>query len=78
MERILTAKTADKTGSDVKVSGWVDARRDHGKIIFIDLRDRSGVLQCVFVPGSEDVYKAGDSLRPEWVVELEGKIAARP
>ena len=78
MERILTAKTADKDGSDVKVSGWVDARRDHGKIIFIDLRDRSGILQCVFVPGSEDVYKAGDSLRPEWVVELEGKIATRP
>ena len=78
MERTLTAKTADKSGSDVKVSGWVDARRDHGKIIFIDLRDRSGVLQCVFVPDSEDVYKAGNSLRPEWVVELEGKISKRP
>ena len=78
MERILVTKTADKAGSDVKVSGWVDARRDHGKIIFIDLRDRSGVLQCVFVPDSEDVYKAGNSLRPEWVVELEGKISKRP
>jgi len=78
MERTLTAKTTDKIGSEVKISGWIDARRDHGKIIFIDLRDRSGILQCVFVPGDDNVYKAGDSLRPEWVVELEGKISKRP
>ena len=74
----MTAKTTDKIGSEVKISGWIDARRDHGKIIFIDLRDRSGILQCVFVPGDDNVYKAGDSLRPEWVVELEGKISKRP
>lgn len=88
MKRILTAETPKMAGEIVKVAGWVDARRDHGKIIFIDLRDRSGVLQCVFVPsfaeasegkpGKENVYNIGNSLRLEWCAEFEGKIAERP
>ncbi len=78
MERVScteTTKYADKT---IKVSGWVHARRDHGKIIFIDLRDRSGLLQLVFHPKNEEIYKVGDSLRPEWVIEIEGKVQKRP
>ncbi len=60
------------------VEGWVSVRRDHGKIIFIDLRDRSGVLQVVFTPSEKEVYEIASRLRPEWVIAVEGKIAERP
>lgn len=62
----------------VKVCGWVWTRRDHGKLIFIDIKDVSGVLQCVFTPGNVDLHKLGDTLRTGFVVELTGQIAARP
>ncbi|MBI2052231.1 MAG: aspartate--tRNA ligase [Candidatus Sungbacteria bacterium] len=78
MERILTAQTPQKKGEMVKVCGWVETRRDHGKLIFIDLKDRSGVLQCVFTPGDAGLHKLSDTLRSSWVVEMTGQIAARP
>lgn len=71
MPRILNNDTTKYLGQKIKVSGWVNARRDHGKIIFIDLRDRSGLLQVVF-------DKIGKDLRPEWVISVEGKIVERP
>lgn len=77
MKRILVSETIYKVGEKVKVSGWVNVRRDHGKIVFIDLRDMSGLLQVVFVPGSKAYEKVAD-IRPEWVVSIEGKINARP
>lgn len=61
----------------MKVSGWVNVRRDHGKIIFIDLRDRSGLLQVVFA-GNEKLRQKADKLRSEWVVSIEGTIRERP
>ena len=78
MERILAKETPGKTGESVKISGWVWVRRDHGKIIFIDLRDRSGLLQCVFVPSEKNIYSTAEKLRPGWVVELVGEISKRP
>ncbi|MEK7608920.1 MAG: aspartate--tRNA ligase [Patescibacteria group bacterium] len=78
MERILIAKTPELAGEKVKVCGWVWNRRDHGKLIFIDLRDASGVLQCVFTPDNAELRKLGDSLRPSWVVEIAGQIVERP
>ena len=75
MKRIFIEETVNKIGEKVKVSGWVNVRRDHGKIIFIDLRDRSGLLQVVF---SGDIVKKADQLRSEWVVSIEGKIKERP
>lgn len=57
------------------VQGWIDSRRDHGKIIFIDLRDRSGLLQIVF---TQETYEKAKELRPEWVISVQGKIAERP
>ena len=53
-------------------------KRSHGKIIFIDLRDRTGILQVVFTPQTGDAYKLAESLRSEWVVSIEGKINERP
>jgi len=68
--------TISSVGKTVSVSGWVHARRDMGKIVFIDLRDRSGLLQIVFAPGS-DAYEAAKDLRSEWVVEISGLIKER-
>lgn len=77
MKRIYVDETTKKIGENVKVSGWVHTRRDHGKIVFIDLRDKTGLLQIVFVPGS-NAYDVVSSIRPEWVISVTGKIKARP
>lgn len=77
MKRTLIARTVNKVGENVTVAGWVNTRRDHGKIVFIDLRDRSGLLQIVFIPGSAAYEKVSD-IRPEWVVKITGKINRRP
>ena len=77
MERTLIAGTTNKIGETVKISGWVKTRRDHGKIIFIDLRDRSGVLQCVITPGTKD-YEEFKKIRPQWVLSFIGNIKERP
>ncbi len=60
------------------VAGWVSVRRAHGKIVFIDLRDKSGVLQCVLVPQNAQAYEASQEVRSEWVIELTGQIIKRP
>jgi aspartyl-tRNA synthetase len=65
-------------GSQITVSGWVHRRRDHGNLIFIDLRDRSGLLQVVFNPEySEKAHDIAGSLRSEWVVQITGKVVSR-
>ena len=65
-------------GSLITVAGWVHRRRDHGNLIFIDLRDRSGLLQVVFNPEySEAAHELAGSLRSEWVVQITGKIVGR-
>ncbi len=65
-------------GSLITVAGWVHRRRDHGNLIFIDLRDRSGLLQVVFNPEySEAAHELAGSLRSEWVVQITGKIVRR-
>ncbi|RJR23841.1 aspartate--tRNA(Asn) ligase [Candidatus Microgenomates bacterium] len=73
MNRTLVSETTAKIGEEVLVKGWVNTRRDHGKIIFIDLRDKTGLVQVVFV----DSQKAKE-LRPEWVVEVKGVVKQRP
>ncbi len=78
MKRIFVNETIEKIGEKVKVSGWVNVRRDHGKIIFIDLRDRTGLLQVVFSGANKDLWKSADALRPEWVVSIEGLVKERP
>ncbi len=71
-------RTAD-TGKDVTLAGWVHRRRDHGGLIFIDLRDRSGVVQVVLNPkDSPEAHETGTQFRNEWVVQVEGRVGARP
>jgi len=66
-------------GKDVMLSGWVNTRRDHGGVIFIDLRDRHGLTQVTFDPKiSEEAWKLADDIRSEFVVRVEGKVALRP
>jgi len=78
MKRILAIKTIEKIGEEVKLAGWVHNRRDHGQIIFIDLRDRSGLVQLVFLPDNRMAYEEASKLRSEWVIEVVGKVNARP
>ena len=77
-KRIFAAAIGQHEGKEVTLMGWVGGRRDHGKLIFIDLRDKSGIAQCVFSAKDGAVYKHADTLRPEWVVQITGTVKARP
>jgi nondiscriminating aspartyl-tRNA synthetase len=77
--RVLAKDTPAKADEHVLVQGFVQARRDHGKLIFIDLRDRSGLLQIVFNPQvSKEAHETATQLRPEDVVSVKGKVNKRP
>jgi len=76
--RTLTKDLKEKTGEKVVLQGWVNARRDHGKLIFIDLRDRSGEAQIVVLPNHKEAHGAANRLRPEWVITVAGKVNRRP
>jgi aspartyl-tRNA synthetase len=65
-------------GQVVTVAGWVHRRRDHGGVIFVDLRDREGLLQIVFDPQAAAVFTEAERLRNEFVVRVTGKVRARP
>jgi len=65
-------------GSTVSVAGWVHRRRDHGGVIFVDLRDRSGLLQLVFDPDAAAVFAEAERVRGEWVLKVEGTVRPRP
>lgn len=71
------AVTKDRVGDEVRVAGWVHRRRDHGGLIFIDLRDRSGLLQLVFHPEQKEAHAAAGRLRAEDVVSAGGEVVAR-
>ncbi|MDD4994969.1 MAG: aspartate--tRNA ligase [Patescibacteria group bacterium] len=79
MARILSADAAKLIGERITLCGWVNARRDLGKITFIDLRDRKGIIQVVFVPSEldEDSKKSVGDLRPEYVITIEGVVQER-
>ena len=74
MERIYIKELKNKIGEEVKIAGWVDVRRDHGKLIFIDLRDMSGKVQMVALPNHKEAHTSASKLRSEWVVEIIGKV----
>lgn len=76
---VAGALRAADAGVEVTLAGWVHRRRDHGGLIFVDLRDRSGLVQCVFDPeDSKAAFVVAESVRPEWVVKLSGVVRKRP
>ncbi len=80
MKRIFNIETIKKTGEIVLLKGWVHRRRNMGKIVFIDLRDKSGLIQVVFVPKELDSQSLEllPNLRPEFVISVEGIVNERP
>lgn len=77
--RSIYGGTLNKTNLDQEVTlcGWVDRRRDHGGVIFIDLRDREGIVQVVFDPDAEENFALADKVRSEYVLQVTGKVRAR-
>ncbi|HEV7986714.1 MAG TPA: OB-fold nucleic acid binding domain-containing protein, partial [Steroidobacteraceae bacterium] len=65
-------------GESVSVAGWVHRRRDHGGVIFVDLRDREGLVQIVFHPDTQAVFEIAEKLRHEFVVRVQGLVRERP
>ena len=75
--RILTDKLNDFLGKEVEVEGWVNSRRDHGGLVFIDLRDYAGIIQLVVTPETEDAFKLAETVRDEFVLKAIGKMRER-
>src|SRR5947208_6200750 len=67
---------AEHVGQAVRLSGWVHRKRDHGQLLFIDLRDHYGITQCVFTPNS-DAFTRAESVRVESVICVGGTVTAR-
>lgn len=78
MQRTLIEKSVQLLGQQVRLCGWVHTRRDHGKLIFLDLRDRTGYVQVVVIPDASDAYHIAKELRHEYVIEVIGKVKDRP
>ena len=71
----LDATSVDR---EIRLCGWVQRRRDHGGVIFIDLRDRSGLVQVVFDPDREQQFAVAESVRSEYVLQVVGRVRLRP
>ncbi len=78
MKRTMISETPEHIGETVKLSGWVSVRRDHGKLIFIELRDRSDTVQLVILPDKSEAMKAVKEVRSEYVIEVTGLVKKRP
>ncbi|MDO8548402.1 MAG: aspartate--tRNA(Asn) ligase [bacterium] len=78
MERTLIKNLKEKIGQTASISGWVSVRRDQGKMVFFDFRDRSGSVQGVVLPKEELTMAVAKELRPEYVVEVSGLVNERP
>lgn len=77
-ERVLIRDLGHHIGKTVSIAGWVDVRRDQGKLVFFDLRDRTGTVQGVVLPGDEDLMTIAKEVRNEFVVRIEGAVNQRP
>jgi aspartyl-tRNA synthetase len=70
--------TAQLAAQEIQITGWVHRRRDHGGIIFLDLRDREGMVQVVFAPENKALFTQAETLRNEYVVQVKGRVRQRP
>ncbi|MGI6637073.1 MAG: aspartate--tRNA ligase [Minisyncoccales bacterium] len=77
-KRVLAEDAPKLINEEIKLSGWIQTIRSHGKIIFADLRDASGLIQIVFLPSNSEITEIANKIHPEWVVEITGKVNKRP
>ena len=77
MERLKSLELKNYLGKEVMVEGWVNSRRDHGSLIFIDLRDDKGIIQLVVTPDAKDSFKLAETVRDEFVLKAVGKMRER-
>lgn len=78
MKRTLISEAPKFVGKKIKIAGWITKRRDHGKLVFIDARDRSGTIQVVVIPDEKEAYDVVKNIHNEYVVEIEGMVKERP
>ncbi len=76
--RLFIRDLASHVGEEVVIAGWVDVRRDQGKMIFMDMRDFSGKVQGVALPMHAEALEVANKVRPEWVLKVTGKVNKRP
>src|SRR3989344_134514 len=77
-DRIYIKDLKDNVGKEITIAGWVDVRRDQGKMVFFDMRDMSGKVQCVALPSRAEVIEKAKEMRSEWVLKITGKVNKRP
>lgn len=78
MERTYIKDLQNKVGQQVSISGWIDVRRDQGKMVFLDLRDVTGKVQAVVLPMHTDALEVAQRVRSEWVVSVSAQVNKRP
>jgi len=78
INRIYIKDLNQYIGKEVVIAGWVNVRRDQGKMIFTDIRDMTGIVQCVILPNHTEAIEIGKEIRPEWVLKITGIINKRP
>jgi len=76
--RTLSQDIVHFEGNEIELKGWVDVRRDHGKLIFIDIRDRQGIAQVIFLSNNKELIEKAGKLRSEWIVGIKGIVQKRP
>ena len=77
MKRILVNKTTEKVGEQVKISGWASTVRDHGGLIFVDLRDWSGIVQVIVNQENKEAFEIAEKIGTEYVIEIIGTVQER-
>src|ERR1035437_8097101 len=75
--RIYIKDLKDNIGKEITIAGWVDVRRDQGKMVFFDMRDMTGKIQCVTLPVHPEAIEKAKEIRPEWVIEVKGIVNKR-
>ncbi|MFA6585731.1 MAG: aspartate--tRNA(Asn) ligase [Candidatus Paceibacterota bacterium] len=76
--RIFIKDLKENIGKEVIIAGWVNIKRDQGKMVFFDMRDMTGLVQCVSLPSHADATEKAKEIRPEWVLKLTGMVNKRP
>lgn len=77
-DRIYIKDLKDNVGKEIIIAGWVDVRRDQGKMVFFDMRDMTGKVQCVALPARAEVIEKAKEIRLEWVLKINGIVNKRP